>query len=53
MTLREANSNECNDYDTIINHYISKNICDIRKVKLKENYLRPKLSYTMLFENKL
>ena len=41
------------EYGTVILPYTSDDISDIRRVKLEANYSRSKLSYTVLFENKV
>lgn len=41
------------EYGTVILPYTSEDVSDVRKVKLEANYSRYKLSYTVLFENKL
>ena len=41
------------EYGTIILPYTSEDISDIRKVKLEANYSKSKLSYTVMFENKV
>lgn len=41
------------EYGTVVLPYTSEDISDIRKVKLEANYSKSKLSYTVLFENKI
>lgn len=41
------------EYGTIVLPYTAEDISDIRKVKLDANYSKSKLSYTVLFNNKL
>jgi len=41
------------EYGTIVLPYTAEDISDIRKVKLDANYSKSKLSYTVLFENKV
>ena len=41
------------EYGTIILPYTDEDISDIRKAKLEANYTENKLSYTILFENKV
>ncbi len=41
------------EYGTVILPYTSEDISDIHKVKLEVNYSKSKLSYTVLFENKI
>lgn len=41
------------EYGTIILPYTDEDISDIRKVKLDANYSESKLSYTVMFENKV
>ena len=41
------------EYGTVVLPYTAEDISDIRKVKLDANYSKSKLSYTVLFENKV
>lgn len=41
------------EYGTIVLPYTAEDISDIRKVKLDANYSKSKLSYTVIFENKV
>ena len=41
------------EYGTVVLPYTTEDISDIRKVKLDANYSKSKLSYTVLFENKV
>ena len=41
------------EYGTVVLPYTAEDISDIRKVKLDANYSNSKLSYTVLFENKI
>ena len=41
------------EYGTVILPYTDEDISDMRKVKLEANYTQSKLSYTILFENKI
>lgn len=41
------------EYGTVVLPYTAEDISDVRKVKLDANYSKSKLSYTVLFENKV
>lgn len=41
------------EYGTVVLPYTAEDISDIRKVKFDANYSKSKLSYTVLFENKV
>lgn len=41
------------EYGTVVLPYTAEDISDTRKVKLEANYSKSKLSYTVLFENKV
>ena len=41
------------EYGTVVLPYTAEDISDIRKVKLDANYSKSKLSYTVLFENRV